>query len=58
MDESIHMNNEVYGTNICICNGWCRLKKFDKDDLGCINHYIWAMKYMGPISVYVMDDVD
>ena len=30
------MNNEVYGTNICICNGLCRLKKFDKDDLGWI----------------------
>ena len=54
----MHINNEVYGTNISISNGWCRLKKLDNDDLDWINQYIWTMRYMGTISVYVMDDVD
>ena len=57
-DKSIFMSNEVYRTNFIICNGWCRLKKCIKDDLYWINEYIWTIRYMGPIYVYVMDDAD
>ena len=52
------MNSEVYGIIMSICNGRCRLKKLVKDDLDLVNKYMWKIRYIGLISVYVMDDVD